>query len=1261
MKRYKILLVLAITQILGCGGGSPSISVQPSVENFSESSPLDIQLDILWVVDPSRSMFEETENVKANISNFMEGIFNAGYDYRVGVISTAAWSDLAYQANNAGLSFLVDSGSRPVFNRLHNGECNNFSASQSNANTFLSRLNAPDLSFFLQEFDTYFDIYGAGLGTSGCGLVGPPFGTYQSVSNNIFADARFNMSERSVLGEYLNDERPLQSLEAFLGSSEGSGFVRDNAFLAVVMITDEADGSRDSLTPSPSFDPSDPGLHQAERYVNILNQVKGDTNSYSVYSIIKQDGSNPLGENIANLTGGDTVDIDGSSADYAAGLASIQQSIIEESSLYLFNSEPIVETIQVTLIKQSTGEVIDVQPDTGNGQGGFVYVAGVNGIKFIPPIVVENGDNLSVIYDRPSLSNSGPTSPPAFQLSNNAVSESATNGFVVGQLSIVNASEVTGLSYTLNTDSSLGGFSVSSTGEITVADSSLLDRETQPLHNLNVTATGSANFELTNDILIILSDAVDAIPVAINDQYTISEASANGSGLITVTGNVLSNDQGIDSAESHTLQILASPPEGSGILSDSGVFTYTVNRAELGLSSGQQALLDFDYQITDATGNVSSSAQIRVVVQGLNEPPVNDVVISDVNLVVSGGGPIPINLVGVVGESSGFSSGDLDDATDSNSGTGLVTTSGLNGAHFVTYDMEDLGTAGSELYQVTSVTVEGAHSMGNTVIQVLSEQDQVLSREVLSISESSTPGQIDFSTQVIGKTIKVIRSSGAVNSDLDDDIQLNEITVNGVLADIVRIDLNDHFTDPDDPLNPAAINYFATDINGEGPAPGWAYIVGTELVMVPPAGTNTTIGIVAEDNSGATEFVTFDVTRTGGSSINSAPIALLSIDDTQRGGITLERFGGGTPGSGGPGNCGSDSDQFITWDEGDDFIDQLLDDSGNLIYPGAGQFDHLLSGAGGTDGHGTAEDGWNPVASFTDNKYSDGGRILPFQDAQRCYGETYTGYFVPARTGLYRFRTNSLDDIVRLLVSPNEYPSDLVNVITGTIDTGSMRSVTAESTNSGAFFLGLSAQVDGPANEFFPGTIGNAYGSGHDTSIFFNGGIVGYQPGYTYLLEGNVYAFQIRFMEGGGSRRFDFEFDYREDGGPSGSWEDNWSPIDGVVSVPFAGSQAHSPLVITSTPFVAFNSNEIFYDAELDVLEYSVKMVNADGSDYLGPGGTTSVSEIGLSFNTATGLLSGSLNSVYTSASNKPRLKFTATERFTPGQQSVDSLVIKFD
>jgi hypothetical protein len=86
----------------------------------------------------------------------------------------------------------------------------------------------------------------------------------------------------------------------------------------------------------------------------------------------------------------------------------------------------------------------------------------------------------------------------------------------------------------------------------------------------------------------------------------------------------------------------------------------------------------------------------------------------------------------------------------------------------------------------------------------------------------------------------------------------------------------------------------------------------------------------------------------------------------------------------------------------------------------------------------------------------------------------------------------------------------------------------------------------------------------------------------------------------------------------------------------------------------------MFYDAEQDILDYTARLVNPDGTPFVGPGSTSDVSEIGLGMNAQTGMLVGTLNTNYDAANPKPRIIFTVTERFTPTQAQTSSLPIKF-
>lgn len=1227
---------------------APSISILPSTENFSQGESFNLKLDILWVVDPSRSMFEEGERVKANISSFMKDIVESGYEYRMGVVSTAAWSDLAYQ-NDSTKNFLVYGG-QSVFNRLHKGECTNHSAAQS-ANSYLSYLSESNLNLFLSRFNTYFDMYGAKINTSGCGLVGPPFGNYDSVAGNFFEDGRFTSTERSNVWQYANDERPLQSMKAYLSSSAASSFLRSEAYLAVILITDEPDGSRDDLNPSQAFDQSSGQGHTSSTYISFLDQLKGSREKYGVYSIIKQDGSNLLDKNTALESGGAVVNIDGSSADYKRDLQSIKDSILKEASLYPVSAEdPVPDSFVVKFIKKD-GSVISVPKD--QGAGGFKYLAGVNSLQFNSPYVPAKGDSIEVYYDKYSLSGGAGASTPFISLDTNKISESAPNGSLVGKLSVKNT-ELQGITFSLVSDTSdpddegplKGAFEVSSSGEIRLIDSTKVDREIQALHSLRVSANSAELGSIERDLTIILEDAVDSLPVANNDFYTRSEKIVDASGWIEVLGNLSYNDSGIDSSEAHTYTFLTQPQKGEVTVNSDGSFSYKVQQFTLALSSGQSHVENLSYRLQDNSGN-QSTATLQITILGANEAPILNQAIADQNVNIVGGEQ-QISLDSSTIVASGFSSGVKENLVDGSAATS-ASTQAASGAHYI-----ELPLAGTSFFEVSRLEVDGAHGMGNVVFQVLSDGGSVLSREVLEIDQSSTIG-VNFTTPAIGKKIKIIRPLGSVNGNGDQNIQIKEFRVFGYESSLLTIDLNPYFNDPDgDPLN-----FVVTDKYGEGPAPGWVSVSGSLLSARPPAGADVTVGVLAADTSGDSVFTTFRIVRTGGASnINAAPIALLDIDDTQRGGLSLERWGGD--------DHFTQSSDIIRWDEADDFLDQLLDEEGVLIPWVQGDFDHW----GASDGHGTNEDGWNRTPSTVLNKYARQGRMIPYVEpggddlnlGERSYGEFYSGYFVPARTGYYRFRTTSLDDVVRLLLSPSEYFSDLEKVISGTIDTPNMRKVMADTVRDQGSSVGVLANYD-LGNDtitncrgtiFFPNSCGGPY----DTSRFFIGSVPGYEHGLVYLTKGNAYAIQIRFMEGGGARKFDFEYDYRETA--TSSWF-GWKPIDASIVIPAKGTDAYSSRKIAATAAVNFDASQIFYDAEQDILEYSAKLVLPDGSDFIGPGNTSDVSEVGLTFNIVSGQLSGSLNTVYDQAGVKPRVQFKAKEKFSSTLKEVKSLAIKFD
>src|SRR5690606_37939819 len=133
-----------------------------------------------------------------------------------------------------------------------------------------------------------------------------------------------------LLLQYINDERPLQSVQTFLELDEaapiGDRFVRDDAFLAVIIISDEADGSRDDLNPSLEFSAGEPG-NDAASYIDYLTNLKGgDANRFAVYSIVDENIADNIAVDAAVASGGGTFDINATQEAYVTNLGDIKNA-----------------------------------------------------------------------------------------------------------------------------------------------------------------------------------------------------------------------------------------------------------------------------------------------------------------------------------------------------------------------------------------------------------------------------------------------------------------------------------------------------------------------------------------------------------------------------------------------------------------------------------------------------------------------------------------------------------------------------------------------------------------------------------------------------------------------------------------------------------------------------------------------------------------------------------------------------------------------
>ena len=173
------------------------------------------------------------------------------------------------------------------------------------------------------------------------------------------------------------------------------------------------------------------------------------------------------------------------------------------------------------------------------------------------------------------------------------------------------------LAYAITSSSLPEAFVIdSATGELTIADSTLLDYEVVMSATLVVTATDSGNPALSSSatVTIAILDANER-PVIVDQYFTVAENSADG----TVVGTVMSSD--VDAGQTRTYAITASAPY-AGI--------YEINATTGQITVANSSLLNFEslpgialtVTVTDS-GNpeLSSSAVVVVTLTDVNEAP----------------------------------------------------------------------------------------------------------------------------------------------------------------------------------------------------------------------------------------------------------------------------------------------------------------------------------------------------------------------------------------------------------------------------------------------------------------------------------------------------------------------------------------------------------------------------------------------------------------------------------------------------------------
>ncbi len=188
----KILAAVCIstlTMMVGCDKGGSTFSILADSSQFQQAATyVPRKLDVLFVVDNSGSMSSSQTALAANFPAFINHFKNKGYDFRIAITTTDAYYGDQFVGSGCSLCNIGQTKFR----------------SSTTPAVYVMDNNTPDLE---SVFSTNVQV-----GITGSG-----------------------------------DERGFSSMKAALNSSLNAGFHRQDAYLSVIMVTDEEEFSHDDI------------------------------------------------------------------------------------------------------------------------------------------------------------------------------------------------------------------------------------------------------------------------------------------------------------------------------------------------------------------------------------------------------------------------------------------------------------------------------------------------------------------------------------------------------------------------------------------------------------------------------------------------------------------------------------------------------------------------------------------------------------------------------------------------------------------------------------------------------------------------------------------------------------------------------------------------------------------------------------------------------------------------------------------------------
>lgn len=364
---YPVLpLIMLMAVSLGCGKSS-SFSLLSETDSFNQSvGAFNSKVDILWVIDNSGSMQTSQENVVTNMNAFIQDFSTKQLDYRMAVTATDAY--------------------KVQFNGKH------------------------DCSTFRDGIRT----------TSSCTKVsGKPYsGVFVMTPStpNLLDVFMINVSLTDDVNNLggSGDERAFQSIMRTFEEPNNAGFLRPDAFLSIIIVSDEDDFSHDTSTFTENY--SDPSLYTISSVTSYLDSLTGSniTNRrYNVHAMAVYDSAcrTALGGGAVKVNQRYSLLVDDINSaftvneqkgkktslcgNFADDLKSIADSIQTLASEFKLQRIPKPETIVVIV----DGVLIPNKDTNPLLDGGWFYDATKNSIFFTNKYVPAANANIKVTYD----------------------------------------------------------------------------------------------------------------------------------------------------------------------------------------------------------------------------------------------------------------------------------------------------------------------------------------------------------------------------------------------------------------------------------------------------------------------------------------------------------------------------------------------------------------------------------------------------------------------------------------------------------------------------------------------------------------------------------------------------------------------------------------------------------------------------------------------------------------------------------------------